>query len=313
MRAVGTQVTGVAVGDPVLLSYHTCRRCHCCTGGHQSVCVQFNALNFGGPRAVFHEVGAARGAAEPPIGGKFFGQSSFAHYSVVEEQSVVNAKDLVRSEDELRLFAPLGCGIQTGTGTVINVLQAGPENTRAVVGLGGVGLAAVMAAKIQGVAQIIGIDRVATRLDLATELGATHVVNTATLAEQGKDLVAHVRELAGGVGASLVVEATGVPALIKAGLEFTRAGGTLCQVGAAPPDATLSIPIMMHMCEGKIYRGAIEGDCVPQDWIPKMVDWYRQGKLPLERLVQYFPAKDFDKAVHAMLSGETIKPVLLWS
>ena len=243
--------------------------------------------------------------------GSFFGQSSFANYSIVGEHSVVNVTDIVKDKNELALFAPLGCGIQTGSGTVLNVAKPTPDDSIAIIGAGGVGLSAIMGAKIAECKIIISIDRVESRLQLAKDLGATHVVNTADLPE-GKSVVDAVREIAQGVGPFYTIDTSGVPALIEAGVEFTRNGGRIIQVGTAPGDFNLSTNVFTFMCSGKSYSGAIEGDSVPSEYVPKMIQWYREGKFPFDKLVRLMPAEEFEKGLHEMHTGETVKPVLLW-
>jgi Zn-dependent alcohol dehydrogenase len=147
VKAVGKGVTVAKPGDPVLLSFAFCNKCEICKTGHKSYCNSFNELNFGGP---YRDFQLASRSGEPEVGGGFFGQSSFASLSIVRECSVVNAKDLVRDKKELQLFAPLGCGIQTGSGTVVNAARATPQDVLLVSGLGGVGLSAIMGAKVQG-------------------------------------------------------------------------------------------------------------------------------------------------------------------
>lgn len=191
VRAVGSNVSVAAVGDPVLLSYTWCNSCVPCKTGHLSYCAGFGKENFVGYDTFADEQGVS-------IKGSFFGQSSFAKYSVVKSNSVVNVKSLKLSEDELKLFAPLGCGIQTGSGTVVNAANVGKDDCVAIMGLGGVGLSAVMGAKIMGCRVIIGIDRVKSRLELAKELGATHVIDSSDL--KGKSLEDTVRELCDDIG-----------------------------------------------------------------------------------------------------------------
>lgn len=192
VRAVGKAVRVAQPGDPVLLSYNFCGSCIACKDKNLSYCEKFGPLNFGG-RDTFT---SADGKAVP---GSFFGQSSFANYSIVNEHSVVNVKDLVTDRKELQLFAPLGCGIGTGSGTVVNAAKPSSQDCVAVLGQGGVGLSAVMGARICGCRTIVSIDRVESRLQLAKELGATHTVNTEKLPE-GKTLADVLREICDGVG-----------------------------------------------------------------------------------------------------------------
>jgi len=254
VKAVGSKVTVAKPGDAVLLSFDFCGACATCKSGTPSLCYKFNRMNFEENQVfTFADSKAKEQNSEqtPEIGGRFFGQSSFANYSVVSQASVVNANDLVKNKEELQLFAPLGCGIQTGSGTVINVAKATEKDVLCIQGLGGVGLSAIMAAKIAGCRTVIGIDRVESRLKLAKELGATHVVDTSNLPE-GKTVVEVVQEIADGVGPTVTIDTTGVPVLIKNAVELTRQGGKIIQVGSAPPDFQLDIPVFAFMVAGKV-------------------------------------------------------------
>ena len=309
VREVGSGVTVAKVGDPVLLSFASCNSCEVCTSGHHSHCNGFNDLNFGPQPPVF---GAKDDPSNPTIPGAFFGQSSFASLSIVRECSIVNATSLVSSKEELQLLAPLGCGVQTGTGTVINAAQATSADTVCVLGLGGVGLSAIMGAKIQNAKTIIGVDRVASRMALAKKLGATHVIDSSNLPE-GKTLADAVREASDGLGPTITVDTTGVPALINAAVAFARNRGKIVQVGSAPFDFKLEIPVFEFMVRGLQYIGAVEGQAHPPDFVPKMVQWRREGKFPVDDMMKLMPAEEFEKALHEMHEGTTIKPILCWS
>lgn len=223
---------------------------------------------------------------------------------------MINVTDLVKDRDELALFSPLGCGIQTGCGTVVNVARPAKEDVIAIQGLGAVGLSAVMGAKIRGCRMIVGIDRVPSRLKLAKELGCTHVIDTSKL--EGRSVIDVIQEVADGVGPHFTIETTGVPQLITSAIDYTRRGGKIIQVGSTPADFKLEIGAFSFMCSGKSYQGAIEGNSKPEEMITKMIDWYRQGKFPFDRLIKTLPADDFQRGIKEMHSGETIKPVLLW-
>nr|POE62401.1 aryl-alcohol dehydrogenase [Quercus suber] len=308
VKKVGPGVSVAQVGDPVL-SFDFCSSCDTCKSGYRSHCDSFVPLNFGGPYDVFSSKDGD--ASNPDISGTFFGQSSFANLSVVKQTSVVNVKGLVNSKHELQLFSPLGCGIQTGSGTVINAAQAGPDDIVCVIGLGGVGLSAIMGAKIQGCKQIIGIDRIGSRLTLAQDLGATHTIDGSSLAP-GKTLIDAVREITPS-GSTITIDTTGAPALIEAGLEFTRNRGKYVQVGSAPMDYDLKINLFRFMTTGKQFIGAVEGQAYPPEFVPKMIQWYREGRFPIDKLVKFFAAEDFDVGLKEMHEGTTIKPILCWS
>ena len=317
VRAIGSDVTVAAVGDPVLLSFTWCEDCVSCKSGHRSYCDRFPADNFMGHETFTDENGGK-------IAGSFFGQSSFAKYSVVKSNSVVNVKSLGLSEEELKLLAPLGCGIQTGSGTVVNTAKPGKDDCVAVLGVGGVGLSAIMGAKILGCRVILGVDIVKSRLELAMELGATHVIDSSDL--KGKTLEETVKEICDDVGPhgessslaiccisikmltqTVVVDTTGRPELIDAALEFLRPKGQFCQVGSTPMEFNLSIPCFKFMNSGKTYRGVIEGDSYPPEYVPKMIQWYKEGRFPVDKMVKFFKAEEYEKGLHEMVSSSDSK------
>ncbi|KUI69177.1 Aryl-alcohol dehydrogenase [Cytospora mali] len=303
VREVGKAVTSVKPGDPVLLSFSYCGECHVCKNGPPSHCTKFFEINFtGGPVFLDQEGGS--------VGGRFFGQSSFARHTIVSDKSVVNVGGLGLARDDLKLLAPLGCGLQTGSGTVVNVARAGADDAVAVVGMGGVGLAAVMAAKNQKCRAIVGIDRVAARLELARSLGATHVFNTSDLSAD--ELVVAVREATGGLGASVSIDTSAYPPLVAAQVEYTRNMAKIIQVGTGMPDAHLTIQMATFMVSGKQFFGAVEGHSRPKEYVPQMIRWWKEGKFPVERLIKFFDFENFEDAVKAMETGEVVKPVIVW-
>lgn len=310
VEKIGKNVKVAAVGDPVLLSFASCSSCQICTSGHPSHCVKAMELCFLGKKIFSPASSSAPSTVTAEIQGSFFGQSSFASLSVVSESSVVNAKDLIKTPEELQLFAPLGCGIQTGSGAIYNVAECSPTDTVAIMGVGGVGLSGIMGAKISGAKTIIAIDRIPARLELAKEMGATHTINSDGLATP--DLIKAVRDLTDGYGSSITMDTTGILRLIEAGVEFTRRKGQYVQIGSAPTDAILEIEIFRFMVSGKKFIGVVEGDIIPAEYIPKMIGWYREGKFPIDKMMKMFKADDFQVAIHEMHTGETIKPVIIW-
>ncbi|KAG6357342.1 hypothetical protein INS49_013218 [Diaporthe citri] len=207
------------------------------------------------------------------------------------------------------MFAPLGCGIQTGAGTITELTNAKPSDKIAVIGLGAVGQAAIMGAKVKGCRTIIAIDRIASRLELAKSFGATHVINTSLLTE---GLVKEIKNVTGGTGTTITVDATGVVSLIQEGVEFTANQGKFILLGVPPMDAGLEISLMRYMFSGKSILGSMEGSVYPEEYIPSMIRWYRAGRFPVDKLVKFYSAKDFRKAVKDMEEGVVIKPVLIW-
>ncbi|KAL0259645.1 hypothetical protein SLS55_005382 [Diplodia seriata] len=325
VRRVGSAVTGVAPGDPVLLSFSYCGNCHVCRTGPPSHCKTFFDINFMG-EPVFFPAAAdeAKGGDDPSIGGRFFGQSSFAKHTIVSDKCVVNVAGLGLERDDLKLLAPLGCGLQTGSGTVVNVIDAGEDDEIAVVGMGGVGLAAVMAAKNRSCKTIIGIDRIQSRLDLAKSLGATHTINTSTLppsstsssspeADDDDPLISAIRAATTDrLGPTACVDTSAHPPLVAAQLAATRYMGRVVQVGTGMPDARLSIHMQSFMVSGKQYLGAVQGHCRPREYIPRMIRWWRDGAFPVERLVAFFDVADFAEAVEVMGKGDVVKPIIVW-
>ncbi|EXJ79941.1 hypothetical protein A1O3_08227 [Capronia epimyces CBS 606.96] len=303
IERAGAKVDVGKPGDAVLLSYSSCATCRDCVDHHPAYCESFAAINYETETDTF----VSKEAATPlGLGGLFFGQSSFANYTIVKQASVVNVSSIVRDESELKLFAPLGCGFQTGMGAVDVVAQAGPGDAVVVLGVGGVGLSAIAAAKFNRSHTIIAVDRVKSKLQLALELGATHVIESS----DDTDLVAEVKALTQGAGASIVVDTTGNMKVIEAGLALTANRGQLIIIGVPPMDAQLGVHLVTFMQTGKILRGCIEGDVNPAEYIPEMIKRFRAGQFPIDKLVNFYP--EFHRALAEMKDGRSVKPVLVW-
>ncbi|MBT2416810.1 NAD(P)-dependent alcohol dehydrogenase [Streptomyces sp. ISL-22] len=298
VEAVGPSVTGVAPGDHVVLSFTSCGDCRNCRGGHPAYCATWLPLNLiGGRRADGTSTISRDGEA---LGGHFFGQSSFAERALVDERSLVK----VDPEVPLASIAPLGCGVQTGVGAVWNVLKPVTGSTVVVLGAGAVGLSAVMAAALTPATTIVAVDRVAERLALAKELGATHTVNAAE-ADLGEALAG----ITGGQGADAVVETTGNVNVLRQGVDALAARGTLVVVGAPPFGTEVALDVN-GLLGGKQIVGLTLGDAETQVFIPALVRLVKEGRLPLHRLVSTYPFADIDQAVRDMGAGKAIKPVL---
>ena len=302
VEAVGAAVTSVAPGDQVLLSFTSCGQCAGCRSGHPALCDTWLPRNL---------LGGARPDGSAPLSGPdgdalhghFFGQSSFSALALVDERSAVR----VAADTPLAALAPLGCGVVTGAGTVFNVLKPRPGASIAILGAGTVGLSAVMAAALSPAAQIIAVDRVPDRLDLARELGATDTVDTT-----GVDLAAVLIELTRGRGADLVLDATGVPAVITAGLAGLAVGGRLAFVGAPPFGTTVPVDVNA-MLPGRSAVGVTIGGAETQSLLPALVRLYEQGRLPIDRLITTYDFADIQNAADDIHAGRTIKPVLRFS
>ncbi|KAK0890136.1 hypothetical protein LTR02_014916 [Friedmanniomyces endolithicus] len=188
--------------------------------------------------------------------------------------------------------------LDPGSGTVINAAKAKSDDVILILDLGGVGLSAIMGAKVQGCRTIIGVDRIEFRLKLASELGATHTIDGSKLGD--KTLVEAIREVADGIGPTIAIDTTGAPPLIKAGIEAIRNKGRYIQVGSAPFDFQCEFNMFTFMVAGKSVQGAIEGEAYPAEFVPQMIKWYREGRFPIDKLTKFMPAEDFEQALKEM-------------
>lgn len=266
--ALGSEVKNkdLQIGDAVLLSFNTCGSCHACINNHPAYCHIHPAVNHNAIRLSDGSTPASLEGGKS-VRSQYFGHSSFANKSVVNEKCVVKCAH----PELMNIYAPIGCGFQTGAGTVLNVLKPKPSESLVVFGCGGVGLSALMAAKYLGVQCIIGVDVKAGRLDLASELGATHVVNPG----KDGDVVKKIKEITGG-GAKYSIDCTGLLKIIEQCIECIGPCGTAATVGVPPPGGKIEIDALMFLLENKKYVGVIEGDSVPGE---VCIDpWLKIGK-----------------------------------
>ncbi|MFF9786263.1 NAD(P)-dependent alcohol dehydrogenase [Streptomyces nigrescens] len=294
VEAVGSAVTTLTPGDSVCLSYRSCGSCGHCTSAQPAYCeAGINALNASGTRTDGSTTLSRDGQ---PVFGNFFGQSSFATHAIAYESNCVKIHDL-----DPVLAAPLGCGVQTGAGTVLNVLRPTADSSLVVFGAGGVGLSAVMAAVAQG-CTVIAVDPVASRRAVAQDLGAVAAFDPADV----DDVAAAVRDITSG-GPQYAIDTTGQPAVISQAIAALRQRGTLALVGIG---TTAQFDIMTVLTKGLQIRGVIEGDSIPQEFIPRLITLHKQGRLPFEKLITPYPFSEIDAAAQAAASNEVIKPVL---
>jgi len=294
---IGSAVTGFAVGDRVAVSFASCGHCANCLTGRAAYCTVFEPLNFDGAREDGSTtLTAADGSV---VHGNFFGQSSFATHALVAARNAVKVPDDV----DLDLVGPLGCGIQTGAGAIINSLRVAAGDSVIVSGTGAVGLSAIMAAKAVGATTIIAVDVLESRLETARELGATHTING-----RDDDIVARVEDITGG-GADHALDTTGVADVIVHDVQAVKSGGTIGLVGI---DAGVpALPV--HVVAGKTIRYILEGDSVPRVFIPRLISLYQQGGFPFDRLITKYPFKDLERAIADTRSGTAVKAVLTMS
>lgn len=294
VEAVGDAVVDLEPGDHVALSYGFCGSCINCAKGAPYHCDRMHALNFGGSRWDGSSPISQKGE---PIHGMFFVQSSFATHAIAPARSAVK----VPKDIPLEILAPLGCGIQTGAGTVFNIFQAPVGSSMAVFGSGSVGLSAVMAAKIACCKEIIAVDLFESRLQLARELGATHGINP-----ERENVVDLIRDITGG-GVDFAFDNTGVGEVIQEAFTSLKQRGQCVIAAGFGVDLKLSA---FDILLGKKIGGVIEGESVPRVFVPKMIELYQQGRFPFDRLMTYYDFKDINRAIEDSKSGEVIKPVL---
>jgi S-(hydroxymethyl)glutathione dehydrogenase/alcohol dehydrogenase len=295
VEAVGSDVTGFAVGDHVVSCVSGfCGSCNYCLSGRPYICDKVGlARTDGGPRL-------SRNGA--PVH-QFFDLASFAEQLLVHENYLVK----IRDEMPLDKAALIGCGVTTGVGAVMNTAQVRPGETVAVLGCGGIGLNAIQAAAIAGAGRIIAIDRLATKLSMATEFGATDVVDASV-----DDPVLAVRELTGG-GVEHAIEAIGLKATAEAAFNMLGKGGTATLIGMVPVGQRLEIE-PTALLSGKRLQGSNMGSNRFRIDMPRYIDWYLHGKLKLDELVSATMGLDEINAGFATLaSGEVARQLIVFA
>ncbi|WP_019633494.1 NAD(P)-dependent alcohol dehydrogenase [Actinomadura atramentaria] len=300
VEAVGPGVP-LAPGTPVVLSFDSCGDCANCRAARPGNCASMAPLNMfsapldGRPRAT----GADGGA----LNNRWFGQSSFATHALATVRNAVPVDGVVGPDTPLELLGPLGCGMQTGAGSVLVALGVRPGDSIAVFGTGAVGLAAVMAARIAGATRIIGVDTNPARLDLARELGATHVLHG-----DDEDIPGQIRAIVGSEGVQYALDTTAVPEVVASAVAALRTTGVCGLVGVGGAEYRLDPGLLLM---GRTVRGIIEGDVVPQTFIPRLVELWKQGRFPFDSLIGTYPLSDVGRAEADAVSGKVVKPVLL--
>lgn len=246
-------------GDQVFLSFRSCQECTPCRSGKCGACIHTTDYNFVRSRLDDSKPSPISLPDGTAVHGQFFGQSSLSRLAVVSQRSVVKCVTEFDLQT-LGLLAPLGCGYLTGAGTVANALQPDKTSTVAILGMGTVGIAALLAAKALGVAEIIAVDIVDQKLELAAELGARHTINTKHDPQLSQTIRKHIPE-----GADFILDATGVPSVIQASLGALAHGGTLALVGAMPPGTQLRVDALDILTGCKKIIGVIEAWSDPQE------------------------------------------------
>lgn len=296
VETVGSAVIGIEPGDHVVLSFDYCGHCTNCRESQPAYCDTFLARNLGGH--ALDGTSRLRDEENAVIAGHWFGQSSFASHALVDaKNAIVVDKDL-----PLTTLAPLGCGIQTGAGAVLEHLRLRTGDGIVITGTGAVGLSAVMAAKVAGASQIIAVDINEDRLKLAKELGATDTIVGGT-----GDLTEQIRALAPN-GVRYGLDTTGLPGIISAALDALSLRGTLGMVGVQQGEVSVS---PLALTAGRTLTGILEGSANPHTFIPMLIDLWKRQLFPFDRLIQTLPLTEINSAEQRALAGEIIKPVLI--
>ena len=298
VAAVGAGVSSVAAGDKVVIGWPWCGSCRNCLDGQPRYCLSLGPLVVSGVRADGST--ALRRADGSPLHSHFFGQSSFATYSICAANALVP----VASDAPIEILGPLACGISTGAGAVLNALRPGVGASIVVYGAGAVGLSAVMAARLTGATKIIAVDRLASRLTLARELGATETIDVSS----GLDPVAAVHEICGGP-ADFSMDCAGAVAVLQQAAASVGMRGTVALIGGAPAGASFSLEHQPTLW-GKRVIGTLGGEGRSASLIGALIELNRQGRFPYDRLITSFPLEQVNEAMEASHAGDVIKPVL---
>jgi aryl-alcohol dehydrogenase len=286
------------MGDHVLLTYPFCGECPNCLRGSMTYCQQGFVLSFGEAR-LDGSSGWRRRDDGTRVNGHIFQQSSFASHTLAAANSAV----ILDRDLPFNLAPAFGCGVSTGAGSVLNVMDLRPDSRLAILGVGTVGLAALMMARHLGVKQIIAVDANPGRLETAFELGATHTVDASD--REAPNAIARLT----GRGADYIFDTTGHPGVIASALDSLAMTGTVVMAGAAPAGTRTSLD-MNALLNGRAVRGTIQGDAVARTLVPHLIELYKRGRFPVDRLVSNYPFAEIRRAVTDMESGRVIKPIL---
>ncbi len=300
VKQVGQGVTRFKEGDHVVLVFvPSCGHCVPCAEGRPALCEPGAASNVAGTLVS----GDRRLHADDGDVHHHLGVSAFADHAVVSETSCVKV-DPSLSFEEAAMF---GCAVITGVGAVLNTAKVEPGARVAVIGLGGVGLNSLLGAVLAGAKQIVAVDLRDDKLDLARQLGATDAVNAGS-----DDAVAKIKEITGG-GVDYAFEMAGSVPALELAWAITARGGETVTAGLPHPDKRMALPPVQLVGEERTLKGSYLGSCVPLRDIPIYIDLYKQGKLPVDRLMSdRIALEDINAAFDRLAAGETVRQVILF-
>jgi Zn-dependent alcohol dehydrogenase len=298
VEEVGAGVSDLARGDHVVMVFvPSCGHCLPCSEGRPALCEPGAAANTAGTLLSGARKLSRNGS---PIN-HHLGCSAFAEYATVSRRSLVKIdRDLPFAEAAL-----FGCAVLTGVGAVLNTAKVSAGSTVAVVGLGGVGLAALLGAGLAGARQIVAVDLAADKLELARSLGATHTVNA-----RDQDAVEQVKAATAG-GVEYAFEMAGSVKAMELSYKITRRGGTTVTAGLPPPTHTISVSQVNLVGEERTIKGSYIGTCVPVRDLPRYVALYRQGRLPVNRLMSgTLQLDDINRGFDLLHEGKAVRQVV---
>ncbi len=302
VESLGPGVDDLQPGDHVVMSFSpVCGACAYCAEGRPALCEPGAAANGAGTLLS----GARRFSCDDGSAiNHHCGVCAFSEYSVVARRSIVK----IRKDIPLVHAALFGCAVMTGVGAVMNTCRVRPGQSVAVVGLGGVGLSALIGAVASGAGRIVAVDLNPAKLAVARSLGATD-----TVLASDADAVAQVRNATAG-GVDHAIEMAGVARAFEFAAAVTRRGGTTATAGLPPPSTQFTLPAVQMVAEERVYRGSYMGSCVPARDIPRYIDLFMAGKLPVDRLLTSTGAlEDINEAFDRLDRGEAIRHVVIMS
>ncbi len=296
---IGPGGSDLEVGDHVILVFvPSCGHCMPCMEGRPALCEPGARSNGAGTLAS----GAIRLKRNGEPVYHHVGVSAFSQYAVVARGSLVKI-DKTLSFEEAALF---GCAVVTGAGAVINTAKVQPGTATAIIGLGGVGLMSMLALKLSGARQVIAIDMLDDKLKLAGQLGATH-----TIKASAPDVVEQVKELSSG-GVDFAFEMAGSVKALELAYKITRRGGTTVTASLPHPSHMMSLPATNLVAEERTLKGSYVGSCVPARDIPRFISLYRQGLLPVDRLMSDRIGLDqINEGFDRLADGVSVRQILV--
>ncbi len=296
VEQVGEGVTDFKVGDHVMITYASCGECEFCKKGQTALCDKFMLLNFAG----IQEDGSYSYQQAGQNINNFFGMSSFGLHAVVLANSCIKVPDTA----DLGTLAPFGCGLLTGAGTMIDFLKPEEGNTAVVYGCGAVGFAGIMAAKIAGCKNVIAVGGNQWKLDLALEVGATHVINR----KETPDIAAEIKKI-NPEGAHVHMDTTGNIGMIQQAINaLARQGRIGCVAVMKDPVVPVNISTLMNT--NSWIGSCLEGNTDKTAFLKKMVKWFEEGRFPADKLITHYAFEDINQAFEDLNSGKIIKAVL---